>query len=160
MFENQDLYEDRVVQTNVQPAGTKLVRFTRANAERGTESHEIPFQLLNPSRIVMQVRRVPQGQPNAGEPILNPDGTPKYWRNEMADVIEKAPGSDRVYIQRGVILLNAIERFDTIPGLDCDPETGEVYDLQTLVARVTAFAKASAQGATAESPDFVAADEG
>ena len=148
-------YEDRTVQTNVQPAGTKLVRFTRANAERGTESHEIPFVLLKPSRIVMQVRRDAQ----TGEPILNADGTPKYWRNEMADVIEKAPGSDRVYIQRGVILLNAIERYDTVPGLDADPSTGEVFDLEAFIARVTAFAKAGEMAPSADSPEFVSADE-
>lgn len=148
-------FEDRIVQTNVQPAGTKLVRFTRANPERGTVSHEIPFVLLNPSKIVMQVRRDAQ----TGEPILNADGTPKYWRNEMADLIEKAPDSNRVYIQRGVILLNAVERFDTVPGLDADPETGEVYTIQALVERVTAFAKASAMGESVESPDFASADE-
>jgi hypothetical protein len=148
-------YQDRIVQTNVQPAGTKLVRFTRANPERGTVSHEIPFVLLNDSKIVMQVRR----DSATGEPVLNPDGTPKYWRNEMADVIEKAPDTERVYIQRGVILLNAIERFDTVPGLDANPETGEVFSLQDLIERVTAFAKASAMGVSAESPDFVSADE-
>ena len=147
-------YQDRIVQDNVQPEGTKLMRFTRANPDRGIPSHEIAFTLYGPSKIVMQVRRNTDGTP-----VLNADGSPKYWRNEMADVVEKAPDSDRVYIQRGVILLNAIERDTIVPGLDADPETGEVFDHEALKARITAFARAAATGVTTESPDFVSADE-
>lgn len=144
--------EDQLVQSNVRPDGTKLFRMTRANPARGTEAHEIPFILYGDSKIVMQQRR----DPITHEPLFAPDGTPLTWRNEIGDVIEKAPNSDRLYISRATLLAFSYERDYTVEGLDVDPETGEVWDTAALYKRVVDFARASSGApVTAESAGAV-----
>jgi len=134
----QQAVEDQIVQTNVQPDGTKLFRMTRANEARGTEAHEIPFILYGASKIVMQQRR----DPVTREPLWNPDGSPIMWRNEIGDAIEKAPESDRLYISRGILVTFAYERNYRVEGLDHDAD-GSVFTTADLYERVVAFARAA-----------------
>ena len=135
--------EPQVVQENVTPAGTPMERYTRADPTRNIESVTIPFVLATSSSIVLEDRR---------------DGSGRQWRNEVANVIEKDPNSDRVYVQKAVRLnwseVRGTDYSDldaNIAGLDVDADTGEVLTVEALLHLVKAFRKAAAGGPAAAS---------
>lgn len=133
----------RIVQTDVRPAGTPVENLARGTGE------PIPARLLTASRIEMVPRE---------------DGSGREWRNEVGDLILKDPNSDRLYIQRGVLLNWHVTRGTplaildvNLPGLDVDPTSGEVITYDDLLARLKAFrlAGAMAETATAATPGAV-----
>lgn len=121
--------ELQVVQEMTRPPMSRIERYTRANPERGVESYTIAGILPNGSKTVLQ--------PRADDPT-------RYWRNEIGDVIEMLPGSNRLVMQRGVLLNWSPDRENLIAGLDADPETGEVFDRDAILARLKDFFKAAA----------------
>ena len=115
----------RIVQENVRPAGTMLRSFAR------TTGVEIPSVLANPSHIELVDRE---------------DGSGRQYRNEVGDLILKDPNSDRVYAQYGVLLNWHVERTEKVTGLDIDPATGEIFDVQSLKDRVVEYIRAQSIG--------------
>jgi len=125
----------RIVAENVRPAGAAIETLTR-----GTKI-PIPARLLTASRIQMDSRD---------------DGTGREWRNEVGDVILKDPNSDRLYIQRAVLLQWYTDRGTplanldvNIPGLDVDAASGEVISYDDLITRLKGFLEAGGSATTA-----------
>ena len=141
----------QVVQENVTPRGTPMERYTKADEARGTASITIPFVLATASKIILEPRD---------------DGSGRQWRNEVADVIEKDPNSERVYVQKAVRLnwseVRGTDYSDlpaNIAGLDVVAETGEVLEVDALLHLVKAFRKAaSGAPATADTAGAVMED--
>ena len=142
MSESTESQEPQVIQEMTRPRMSRIERYTKADEEKGVPSYTIPGLLPNGSKTILQPRK--------GDPT-------KFWRNEIGDVIEMLPGSHRLTMQRGVLLNWSPDREDIIAGLDADPETGEVFDRETILNRLKDFFKAAAGAATvsAASPEAV-----
>jgi len=118
----------RIVETDVQAAGTPLESYARGTGQA------IPAILAAPSHIELVPRK---------------DDPTRFWRNEVGDLILKDPNSERVYTQRKVVLNWHVERGTgssdlsaNIPGLDVDAATGEVLSIDALMTLVKGFIKA------------------
>ena len=139
----------RIVQKMTRPPMTRVERYTRANPDKDIPSYTIAGILLNGSNTILQ--------PRVDDPT-------RVWRNEIGDVLEMLPNSDRLVLQRGVLLNWSQERGtdisdldSAIVGLDVDAETGAFYTRDELLLRLKAFNKASAGAvaATAASVEAV-----